>query len=219
MLCFSSKLNVICGLGIWVWFNYEIISIIMRNGWLPCLNPLFWRGGCGVALLGRVERSSLNIEVSCPTSCLRLNGSYILSTVVLLIWLVLYIWAFLASMCSQWLLHFHQFDLSRVFFLWVYCVPNGHFMCGTTCHIFGHGGKTLKLGIATLVQHHQHGYYKILQSQGSTKHILVEQLGSDLVSWLELHPLDNPLGVLVQSHIARTTSCVLWSQCCQWCHP
>jgi hypothetical protein len=66
-------------------FNYEIISI-MKNGWLPCLDPLFWRGGSGVALLGKVERSCLNIEVNCPRSRLRLInnhiGSYISSMVV-----------------------------------------------------------------------------------------------------------------------------------------
>jgi hypothetical protein len=72
----------------------------MKNGWLPCLDPLFWRGGSGVALLGKVERSCLNIEVNCPRSRLRLInnhiGSYISSMVVQRIWLVLYIRAFFA---------------------------------------------------------------------------------------------------------------------------
>ncbi len=58
-------------------------------------------------------------------------------------------------------------------------------MCGTTCHILGHGARSSKWVLQqTLMQHHQHGYYKILHSQGSTKHILVEQLGS---KWKTLH--------------------------------
>ncbi len=65
------------------------------------------------------------------------------------------------------------------FFGWVYCVCNGHFMHGTNMSHFWPWCKTLTMGIATLVQHHQHGYYNILHSQGSTKHILVEQLGSE----------------------------------------